>query len=250
MSDTLQFERAEYADAAAVTTCAGCQGALADSYFSVGDRILCRGCAERLRSELENQGSRFGRAIRAIGAGAGAALLGTIVYYAVLALTGYEFALIAIAVGYGVGLAVRWGSNGRGGWAYQGLAIALTYLSIVSAYVPMFIQGIAEENAKASAAGPATAGVAQSAQPAVVNASDTSAPAADAGAPATFGGAVVAVFVLIAFACAAPFLAGAQNIIGLVIIGIGLYEAWKLNRRVSIEISGPHPVHAPSSAAA
>ena len=246
MSDSLQFEKAEYADAAAVTACAGCQGSLKDSYFSVGDRVLCRGCAERLRAEIEDQGSSVGRALRAIGAGAGAALLGTIVYYAVLALTGYEFALIAIGVGYIVGLAVRWGSRGRGGWAYQGLAIVLTYLSIVTSYVPMFMQGMGEDDATVSAAGPATAGEAQSAQPAAVNVSETS--AAPDEKP-TFGGFVFAMIVLVALACAAPFLAGAQNIIGLVIIGIGLYEAWKLNRRVDVVISGPHPVNsAPSPA--
>ena len=47
---------------------------------------------------------------------------------------------------------------------------------------------------------------------------------------------------LVLLACAAPFLAGVQNVIGIVIIGIGLYEAWKLNRRVPFEITGPHPV--------
>jgi hypothetical protein len=47
---------------------------------------------------------------------------------------------------------------------------------------------------------------------------------------------------LLAFACAAPFLAGAQNLFGLVIIGIGMYEAWKLNKRVPLVISGPHAI--------
>jgi hypothetical protein len=31
---------------------------------------------------------------------------------------------------------------------------------------------------------------------------------------------------------------------GLFIIGIGLYEAWKLNKRVDVEITGPHKVEA------
>ena len=41
-------------------------------------------------------------------------------------------ALIAIVVGLFVGRAVRWGSGGRGGRLYQGLAVVLTYLAIVS----------------------------------------------------------------------------------------------------------------------
>jgi hypothetical protein len=32
---------------------------------------------------------------------------------------------------------------------------------------------------------------------------------------------------------------GFQNIIGILIIGFGVYEAWKLNRRVPLEIAGP-----------
>ncbi len=37
----------------------------------------------------------------------------------------------------------------------------------------------------------------------------------------------------------APFLMGADSIIGLIIIAIGLYEAWKLNKRNPIVITGP-----------
>ena len=40
--------------------------------------------------------------------------------------------------------------------------------------------------------------------------------------------------VLLLIVCAAPFLAGIQNVIGIIIIGIGMYEAWKLNRRVPL----------------
>ena len=38
-------------------------------------------------------------------------------------------------------------------------------------------------------------------------------------------------------AFASPFLSGASNIIGILIIGIALYEAWKLNKRVPV--TGP-----------
>jgi hypothetical protein len=39
-----------------------------------------------------------------------------------------------------------------------------------------------------------------------------------------------------------PFLAGAQNIMGIVIIGIGLYEAWKINKRRIVSVTGPHAI--------
>jgi len=40
----------------------------------------------------------------------------------------------------------------------------------------------------------------------------------------------------------APFLAGFENILGLVIIGFALFQAWKMNRRAPLAISGPYAV--------
>jgi hypothetical protein len=60
------------------------------------------------------------------------------------------------------------------------------------------------------------------------------------------------VVVLFAIACVAPFLGGLQGVIGIVIIGIGLYEAWKINRRAPLVVAGPSRVGAapgPSAAA-
>jgi hypothetical protein len=37
-----------------------------------------------------------------------------------------------------------------------------------------------------------------------------------------------------------PFLEPAKNLIGLIIIGIGLFEAWRTNRAVKLDVSGPH----------
>jgi hypothetical protein len=243
MSDSLQFERAEYADAAAAAACGVCGNTVTDEYFSVGNQVHCGRCADQVRREHEPQGNRFGRGLRAVAAGTMAAVFGTLVYYGVLAATGYEIGLIAIAVGYIVGLSVRSASGGRGGWAYQTLAVVLTYLSIVTSYVPMMIQELAEEREASAAEGPAEAGAPQPADVAVVNASATE------PETATFGRKAAVVIALLAFACVSPFVGGAQNIVGLIIIGIGLYEAWKLNRRVDLEISGPHPVNAAPSPA-
>jgi hypothetical protein len=55
---------------------------------------------------------------------------------------------------------------------------------------------------------------------------------------------------LILFVCATPFLGGVQNIMGILIIGFGLYQAWKLNRRLAFVITGPHLLAAPAHAAA
>ena len=54
---------------------------------------------------------------------------------------------------------------------------------------------------------------------------------------------VVIVFAWI-FSWFAPFLGLPQNLIGCFIIGIGVYEAWKLNQRVPLLIVGPYAVSA------
>ena len=78
-------------------------------------------------------------------------LAGSVLYYAILAMSGYEFGLIAIVVGMAVGKAVNWGAYGRGGWRYQTMAIALTYLAIVSSYVPLIISEIGRQPVAAEA---------------------------------------------------------------------------------------------------
>src|SRR2546422_2854982 len=58
--------------------------------------------------------------------------LGAGLYFGIEAATGYELGLVAVVVGLMVGGAVRKGSNGRGGWRYQALAMFLTYCAVRS----------------------------------------------------------------------------------------------------------------------
>lgn len=53
------------------------------------------------------------------------------------------------------------------------------------------------------------------------------------------------------FALAVPWLEGPSNIIGWVIIAIGLYQAWVMNRKPQIQITGPYlaPIKAPEPTA-
>ena len=48
--------------------------------------------------------------------------------------------------------------------------------------------------------------------------------------------------VILGFALASPFLGGMQNFMGLIIIGIGLYEAWKLTRPLPVQVLGPFAI--------
>ena len=236
MSDDagVQFDRAEYETAPGQAACAECSQPLAGYYYDVNGQTVCERCRYAIESKFAS-GSGAGRLLRAIGAGVVAAALGSALYYAIAALTGYEFGLIAIVVGFAVGTAVRWGSNGRGGWLYQTLAIALTYLAIVSTYIPPII----EELSKVPEAEAAAAPDQPVAEPsAVAQTAETTADAQGEALPRPPFAVLLAIVFVIAIA--APFLAGFENIIGLVIIGIGIYEAWKLNRRTELTISGPH----------
>ena len=242
----LQFERADFG-AMAPSRCAKCERPLSRSYWGVNGQAVCDGCREALVRLLASGGG-FGRFLRASAFGALGGLAGTLVYCVVLALTGYEFSLLAILVGWLVGAGVRAGSRGRGGFAYQALAIVLTYSAIVSAYIPMMVSELREHaHAHATAATPgdgATAGPDRVAPAAAVP--DATAAPDEAARPDPLAMAL-AYALLFAFACALPFLGGASNLLGLLIIAIGLHQAWAMNRRLHLDVTGPHAI-APSHA--
>jgi hypothetical protein len=192
----LRFD--EPAAGAGAPNCARCQAAIADAYYEVNGHVVCAGCKAALEQSATASGaSRF---LRATAFGLGGAIAGAGVYYAILAVTGYEIGLVAIAVGWLVGRGVHKGSGGRGGWGYQALAIALTYLAIVSTYIPFIVEAMSADEVKANA------------------------------------------LTLLGLAVAAPFLAGFENVIGLLIIGFALYQAWQMNRQAPMTINGPYAV--------
>jgi hypothetical protein len=205
----LQFDRTERAsEAAGVAQCGYCNQPLDGTYYQINGRAACERCHAQLQESLQ-KGSPFTRFTIATVFGAGAALAGSLLWYTVRALTGYEIGLIAVAVGFMVGFAVRKGSNNRGGPLYQALAIVLTYVGICAQYVPDLLKALRDQ------------------------------------ADAPTGAALVIAFVVVCvLSLAAPFLAGLQNVIGILIIGFALYEAWKLNRRIPLAITGPFRVEA------
>jgi hypothetical protein len=250
-SSPLQFDRAELPSSgspeAQEVACAFCRAPLYSYYFDLNGQMACEACRYKVEEEFKTRPGLSGF-LRAAAAGFGAAVVGAGIYYAVLAITGYNVGLISILVGFLVGGAVRWGVRGKGGWVYQSLAIFLTYMAIVSTYIPLMVK----EMDKQGTAGTETAAVAPDAPVA------PEAPVATAGAPApvkaaaqtpaepaasepvpTFGEMVLGVLLVFGVAAALPFLAGFENILGLLIIAFGLWEAWKLNKRPALEIQGP-----------
>jgi hypothetical protein len=244
MSDRapIQFDQAEFKDAQVPATCSSCGAGIHAVYYQVGQSIVCERCRRQLQFDATS-GSPVGRFVKAALLGGLAGAVGAGLYYGVRALTGYEFGLIAIVVGLLVGGAVRMGSAHRGGVPYQLLAMFLTYASIVSTYIPDIIQGFREQNvAEEATPAPGTApaaGEVAAAAPATGPASAV--PATAAAAPSAMGPVVVllALAAVVAIAFAAPFLMGFQNAIGIVIIAIGLYEAWKINRKPDRTVTGP-----------
>jgi hypothetical protein len=227
---TLQFDRVESdSTSSQATKCTECSQSIYSVYYESGGNILCERC--KLEGDAPVAGWAAGRFGRALLAGSGAAIAGSLVYYAVSALTGYQFGLIAIVVGLAVGKAVRWGSKNRGGWRYQTIAVALTYLSIVATYVPYVFQGMVEAGKEESTATPGATNV-QNTKPVEASAAETVTPMQFVTALLVFGLVVLA----------APFLAGFENIIGLLIIAFGLFEAWKINRKVERVVNGPFRV--------
>lgn len=237
--EPLQFDVAEPAsgDGAARQACAFCSRPIEREYYTISARSCCAACRQ---SALQEEGgpARPGRFLKALAFGAGGAALGCALYYGVVALTGYEIGLVAIVVGYLVGAAVRRGSGGRGGWPYQTLALTLTYLAIVCTYIPFIIQALRTLPPPGTSEAPAAApndGLGAPTPPTGLPGESAQPPPP----PPTIGTFAFALVLLIVLACAAPFLAGAGNLLGLLIIGFALFEAWKLNKKVKLEFAGP-----------
>jgi hypothetical protein len=201
----LQFDRTERTETAAAALCGYCNQPLDGTYYQINGRAACQRCHAQLMTSLEKHGPMVSFVV-ATAFGTVAAALGGLVWYAVGAVTGLNIGLIAVAVGFAVGFAVHKGSHNRGGPVYQALAIVLTYLGIAAQYVPAVLGQMQAES----------------------------------GMPTGLAAFLTACVVALAY----PFLFGLKNVINILIIGFALYEAWKLNRRVPLEVTGPFRVEA------
>jgi hypothetical protein len=237
----LQFDQAEVAaPAAGLPVCTACRQAIPDHYFQVNGAILCERCSTAAKAHLTG-GSSFGRFVKAFVYGFGAAVAGFALYFGVLKLTGMEIGLISIVVGFMVGAAVRKGSGGRGGALYQLTAVFLTYLAIAVSYSALVIPKMLDDlKAKKDAA---------AAQP--ENGADAGVDKAADGPPDAAPVApkiltpielVLGLVLICALMLALPIIAGFSQPIGLLIVAFALWEAFKLNKKVDVVITGPHSV--------
>jgi hypothetical protein len=201
--DDLQFERADFGTAPA-KTCTGCHQPIARDYYDVNGQPFCPACKASL---AQAHGADAGTAAfgRALAAGVVAGAVGSALYFVVWRISGYRLSIIAIAVGFLVGRAVRWGTGGRGGVLYQAMAVVLTYVAIAFSALPFLVARSRDSLGLLDIPG------------------------------------------LTTYLLGLPIRQGFESPMGLVIIGIGLYEAWTLTAPVRLAISGPFQAAPPTS---
>lgn len=233
----LQFDRAVATDpvarSAGGVTCSFCRHAIADAYFTVNDKPVCRNCKASIEHAVAQSRTRraFGKAFAF---GLGAALAGAAIYYAVLALLNLQIGIVAIAIGYMVGYAIRKAVRG-GGRRYQILAACLTYFAIGVAYVPVLMTSAGAKNRAVKAAADTTAvkRVAATGDSLAVSAS----------APQSGFGFAAGIAALIAIALILPVVTVVttlpSGLLSAIIIGIGIRVAWRMTAAAPLVFAGP-----------
>jgi len=238
--DGLQFQKAEFASNR--PACAICKSAIERTYFHLNGHTICAACAEKTHAGQRRPSNTW--VLRGLLYGAGMAVVCAVGYAIFTLVTHIEFALISIAVGYLIGRAVRYGSQGLGGRRCQIVAVLLTYFAITVSYTPLIVKGM-REGAKRqadSAKAPETGKSAQPLTPVPGAANATSGVSVQPRSP----GALLILLglgVIITLAIAAPFLAlssGVGAIISLLIIFFGLQQAWRQTARDSRLLMGPY----------
>jgi len=217
----IDFERAVFSGSTPVAAaradqlcCASCHREIRGVYFAAGEAPVCESCRAGLAEHFA-AGPNAASLLRAALFGLGAGIAGAILWTGITAMSGYQIGLVALVVSWAVGSAVRRGSGGLGGPLYQAIAVLLTYLAIVSTYMP----GIA---------------AAVAAQEAAVEAELT-----EPQAGVVQAGQLDSVILVVGIAASLPILRLFDAPMGSLIIAFALYDAWRRNKRAQVEFSGP-----------
>lgn len=255
-SGELQFEEVatrtgEDAAAAAIEhACTVCRRRFDLEYFDVNGRHVCRACSETVASFAATPRG-LGPWARAAGAGVVAALLGAVLYYAVLAISGFEVGLVAIAIGYMVGYGVQLGTRGRGGRRFQVLALVLTYWAIGLGYSSLAFQQLLKPSGTTGA--PTTASATRTSGAVQPTDAATPAPIAqDEERRTTGAGFALGLAILLGFTFVLPviMIAGSMpgGLISGAIIVFGMLQAWKMTAAPAVTVTGPYRIGATPAA--
>lgn len=217
-------------------TCVACATALNDEYFQANGAVVCIACRDTLAQSIEIPRG-VGPVVRAAFYGIAAAIAGALLYFAVMAITGFEIGLVAIAIGFMVGYAIRRGAAGKGGRRFQVLALVLTYWSVGLAYIPL-VYSAAQEEARSSIAATANGGTPP--------ASTRAEPATEDNAPPTGGELALGLVALSGTAFVLPVFVVVSSLPGGAISGLiisfGMLQAWRMTGTPVIEMSGPYRI--------
>jgi hypothetical protein len=247
----LQFDRAvpaaegsqDFASDAIV--CSSCGTSIRTWYYEIMAVPHCASCKQKV--ERSSGAVREWRlTFKAVAFGLGAAIVGAIIYYAVIAITEFEIGIIALLIGWMVGIAIRKGADGRGGKRLQVAGAGLVYLAVGMAYLPIAIKGAMESGPGAGQAALADSIATIVAQPDAAVSSDSITVTPSADETAAGGNPVLGVLVLLGFALALPVLAilGTlpSGLISALIIGIGMRQAWTMTQASTVKVNGPYRV--------
>jgi len=236
--EPLQFETATPGqDATRGVTCTACQRSIADEYYDVNGQSVCASCRGMVEEQMHTPRGA-GVLIRAFLFALVAAILGAVLYYAVIAITNFEIGIVAIAIGYMVGYAIRMATKGRGGRRFQVLAVVLTYWAVGLAYTPLVFRDMDTQNQQASQTSPPATPPAP--------ADSQAAPAEESAQQLSI---TFALLFLIAFSFALPVLSVVSSmpggLISAAIIAFGMHQAWRMTGIPHLEITGPYRIAAP-----
>src|SRR5262249_18475609 len=128
----LQFQHAEYPEGSPPRVCSFCKAPVGDSGFLMSGTLACAACMAKVREmQAPVKGGSLGRGLLY---GLGAAIAGSAIF-ALVSLTGFQFSIVAILVGYMVGKAIRRGVEGQTTRLCQVMAVVLTYGAITTSYL-------------------------------------------------------------------------------------------------------------------
>lgn len=236
-ADDLQFQTAEVPDDR--KKCSFCQQPVGETFYQVQGFDACPSCAE---SRIAGQNLPDPGFLRPFAYGSAAALGGLIAWSTISIMTGWEIGIIAIGVGWGVGTAIRKGTNGYTAKKYQILAVLLTYLAISGSFLPRLVAHMNGSEGKAQMES-------QQKKEAEEKKAEKTAPAvSEAPQQAGFGAAIA---MLIGMTLVSPFLGAIYEfpggMISLLILFFALQQAWKMTQPDDAVITGPFRVEEPAA---
>jgi len=242
----LQFDRVVTESTSLVdpgtAQCTGCHTAIATEYYSINGQTFCERCRDAIAASMQTPPGA-GPLLKAGALGLGAGIVGSIIYYGVIALFDLQIGIVAILIGYMVGWAVRKGAGGRGGRRFQVMAIALTYTAVALAYTPILIKAAIDERNGGKASAPTTV---YSQQPAP--AATTAVASETSQDPAPSRGPFVAIVFALGLIASLPviivFGSLPSGLISGAIIFFGMQKAWAMTGVPRLRIEGPYRVAA------